>query len=472
MLTPTNLQNASSIETSAALGSRPDRNPLASGAVPGAGSQKWAVIGGGFLGMTLAVRLAQQGKTVTLFEAAPFLGGVAAPWQLGDVVWDRHYHVILSTDTRLRALLCELQLEDDVIWKKVGTGFYAGSRLHSISNVYEFLRFPPLGMVEKLRLAATILRASCIKDPRPLEKILVEPWLRKWSGAAATQKLWLPLLRAKLGESYRQTSAAFIWATIARLYGARRTGGKAEVFGYVPGGYARIIDRFKHLLSHHGVQIRLNQAVRSIASSGVGRLRIELDSSPSEAFSHAVVTTAAPLALGMCPDLSPGEKAALRAIRYQGIVCASLLLRSPLSRFYVTNIADASVPYTAVVEMSALLEGDQLGGRGLVYLPKYVPPDSQYFTLTDQQIREEFETAFAQMYQGFQRGDTLSFRVSRVKYLLPIPTLHYSASLPSTSTSVRGLYIVNSAQIVDGTLNVDETVRLAECAARDLVSCN
>ena len=94
------------------------------------------------------------------------------------------------------------------------------------------------------------------------------------------------------------------------------------------------------------------------------------------------------------------------------------------------------------------------------------------FTLTDQQIREEFEPAFAQMYPGFQRGDTLSFKVSRVKYLLPIPTLHYSASLPSTSTSVRGLYIVNSAQIVDGTLNVDETVRLAEYAARDLVSCN
>ena len=57
-------------------------------------------------------------------------------------------------------------------------------------------------------------------------------------------KVWLPLLRAKLGENYRETSAAFIWASIARMYAARRGGMKEELFGYVPGGYARIIQHF------------------------------------------------------------------------------------------------------------------------------------------------------------------------------------------------------------------------------------
>ena len=63
------------------------------------------------------------------------------------------------------------------------------------------------------------------------------------------EKIWLPLLRAKLGENYRETSAAFIWATIARMYAARRTGMKRELFGYVPGGYARIIERFAKALN-------------------------------------------------------------------------------------------------------------------------------------------------------------------------------------------------------------------------------
>ncbi|HMG32838.1 MAG TPA: FAD-dependent oxidoreductase, partial [Blastocatellia bacterium] len=41
---------------------------------------RWAVIGGGFLGMTLARRLSQQGKRVTLFESADRLGGLAGAW--------------------------------------------------------------------------------------------------------------------------------------------------------------------------------------------------------------------------------------------------------------------------------------------------------------------------------------------------------------------------------------------------------
>src|SRR5262249_48368757 len=98
--------NARSILSGAemARGSLPGDN-RARRTAAGAAAQSWAVVGGGFLGMTLALRLAQQGQSVTLFEAAPFLGGVAAPWRLGDLVWDRHYHVILSSDAHLRALL-------------------------------------------------------------------------------------------------------------------------------------------------------------------------------------------------------------------------------------------------------------------------------------------------------------------------------------------------------------------------------
>ena len=45
----------------------------------------WGIVGGGMLGMTLALRLAQQGKRVTLIEAALQVGGLASAWQLGDV---------------------------------------------------------------------------------------------------------------------------------------------------------------------------------------------------------------------------------------------------------------------------------------------------------------------------------------------------------------------------------------------------
>jgi protoporphyrinogen oxidase len=428
--------------------------------------QRWAVVGGGFLGMTLALRLAQQGKAVTIFEAATSLGGLASAWQLGDVVWDRHYHVTLSSDTHLRSLLRELGLEDGMRWAKGRTGFYVDSEFHSMSNTLEFLKFPPLGLTDKIRLGATILHASRIKDWKSLETIPVKDWLDRWSGPRVTSKIWLPLLRAKLGDSYRDTSAAFIWATIARMYAARRTGMKTELFGYVPGGYARIVEHFGQVLRQAQVEYRLGQPVRTITSTSGGEVRIELVNGRHEIFDQVVVTTAAPLAAKICTQLTDTEKGQLKHIRYQGIICASVLLKQSLSGFYITNITDSGMPFTAVIEMSALVDRSYFGDRALVYLPRYVSSDSSDFDLTDEQIRQDCLSGLERMYPHFRQEDVLCFQISRVKYLLPIPTLNYSANLPRMTTSVPGVHIVNSAHIVNGTLNVNETVQLAESAAR------
>jgi hypothetical protein len=61
--------------------------------------------------------------------------------------------------------------------------------------------------------------------------------------------------------------------------------------------------------------------------------------------------------------------------------------------------------------------------------------------------------------------------VSRVRHVFPIATLGYSRSLPPIETSVPGAYLLNSAHIVNGTLNVNETLGLVErgLAALDAV---
>jgi protoporphyrinogen oxidase len=426
----------------------------------------WAIVGGGFLGMTLALRLAKQGKRVTLFEAAPSLGGLASAWQLGDVIWDKHYHVTLFSDSFVRSLLRELGLEEQMRWAKTRTAFYAGAELHSMSNLLEFMRFPVLNVTDKIRLGATILHASRIKNARSLEGIRVKEWLEKWSGRRTTEKIWLPLLRAKLGDSHEQTSAAFIWASIARMHAARRTRSKTELFGYIPGGYARIIERFAEVLKTEQVDCELGRPVTEIIGTVDGKIEVRVQGESPQTFDEVIVTAAAPVAVRACPQLTAAEKQQWQQIRYQGIICASLLLKNSLADFYITNITDSGLPYTAVIEMSALVDKDQFRGRALVYLPKYVSADSPDFDLSDAQIQEKFLAGLERMYPAFRREDVLCFQVSRVRYLLPIPTLHYSDRLPATTTSVPGLHIVNSAHIVNGTLNVNETVQLAETTAK------
>jgi hypothetical protein len=74
------------------------------------------------------------------------------------------------------------------------------------------------------------------------------------------------------------------------------------------------------------------------------------------------------------------------------------------------------------------------------------------------------------MYPDFSREQMIAFRISRVRYVCPVPTREYSAAVPSIKTSVPGLFLVNSSQIVPGTLNVNETVQLADRAIEILLA--
>ena len=421
--------------------------------------ERWCVIGGGALGLTLAHRLAGEGREVTILEASDRLGGLADAWEIGGVHWDRHYHVTLLSDGNLRALLAELGLEDALEWRKTRTDFFTGGQFHPLNNALDYLRFPPLGLLDKMRLAGTILYASRIEDGRGLERIPVETWLLKLSGRRTYEAIWRPLLRAKLGENYRQASAAFIWAIIRRMYAARRSGLKTEMFGYVAGGYARVFERFEAVLRAKGVICNVRTPVTAVRRAE-GALLVRTPAGES-AYDRVAVTVAGPLAARMCQDISAGEKAALSNVLYQGIICPSLLLKRPLRGAYLTYIADEKIPFTAVIEMSALVDSAQFGGCSLAYLPRYVRSDDPMFEETDQSIEDRFISALTRMYPEVARPDILSVKVSRVRQVLAVATLNYSDRLPPMKMSVPGLFVVNSAHIVNGTLNVNETVKLA-----------
>jgi protoporphyrinogen oxidase len=424
---------------------------------------RWAVVGGGMLGLTLARRLAQHGQRVTVLESASEIGGLAGAWQLGDVTWDRHYHVTLLSDARLRALLAELGLEDDMRWVVTKTGFYTDGRLHSMSNTLEFLRFPPLRLLDKLRLGLTIFAASQRRNWRPLEGVLVADWLRKWSGERTFRKIWEPLLLAKLGQSYRETSAAFIWATIARMYAARRTGLKKEMFGYVRGGYARVLRQFAEVLEGQGVELCTNCRVQETMSQADGSVRLKTNNGVNR-FDRVVFTVPSHIIAAVCPQLADDERRQHQSIRYLGVVCASVLLKRPLAEYYVTNITDPGLPFTAVIEMTTLVDPAELAGKHLVYLPRYVAACDNAWQWSDDEVRERFVAALERMYPAFARDDVMAFRVSRAPHVMALPTLNYSDSLPPMTTAAPNIFAVNSAHIVKGTLNVNEVIDLAETA--------
>lgn len=411
------------------------------------------------LGLTLALRLAARGAQVEVIEAAPVLGGLTAGFRYESVTWDRFYHVIEGGDRHLLALLDELDLTAELVMRRTRTGYFDGTALYPLDNAMDFLRLPGLGLAAKLRLGLNILYGASRRDLLALEAVPAIDWLRRWSGEQALQGLWLPLLRAKLGSNASRVSAAWIAAVMQRFHGAREGVSQTERFGYVRGGYTRIIDALKARIEAAGGRIRTGCPVASV-TAGDGGLQVR-HAGGSDQFDRVVATFSSDRLPAIVPDLPASERQQHAAIDWQGVVCQSLLLRRPLGGAYLTYLLDPALPFTTVIEMSALVPTDELGGHHLVYLPRYVDARDPLFDEADEAIAARFLAGLGQVFPDLCPDDVVTSRIARARQVLALPTLHYSAGLPPLASAVPGLFVCNSARIVNASLSVEETVALA-----------
>src|SRR5262245_5209851 len=232
------------------------------------------IIGGGLMGLALADHLVGDGHHVTVYERAEQPGGLATWHDFGPFTWDRYYHVILPSDTALVQFMRRIGLGGSLRWRATCTGFYVDRAMHSLSSGLDFLRFPLLGLWSKFRLAATILYCSRIRDWKPLESVTLEEFLVRHSGRATFEKMWKPLLLAKLGENYRRVSAVFIWSYVKRLFSARDAAAQRESLGYVSGGYRAVFRRLLERIAAGGGEVRLGVEVAAVRPRAEGGIEV------------------------------------------------------------------------------------------------------------------------------------------------------------------------------------------------------
>jgi hypothetical protein len=75
----------------------------------------------------------------------------------------------------------------------------------------------------------------------------------------------------------------------------------------------------------------------------------------------------------------------------------------------------------------------------------------------------------ARIHPQFDPDDVIAFKVSRARYVFAVSSLGRSAHVPGIHTTLPGVHVVSSAQILNGTLNVNETLDLAARGAAELL---
>lgn len=424
------------------------------------------ILGGGIAGLTAAFYLLRAGERVTVYEAQPQPGGLSTYFDFGPFHWDKFYHCIPTSDRPLLKLIDDLGLTPELRWQETKVGFFTDNALHSMSSTWDFLRFPALSLWEKFRLGLGILYASRIRDGKQLEAIPVSEWLIRVFGRGNYEKMWGPLLKCKLGACREEASAAFIWATIFRLYSTReKNASQKERMGYVRGGYRTVFLRMIREIERMGGNIQTGVSVQEIRSRPGGGLTVRSVEEVKQ-FDAIISTVPSKVLSKIAPELSEEYRQKLEAVKYLGVVCLVLVLKRRLTPFYCTNLTDEDLPFTGLIEMTNLISQEETKGRHLFYLPKYTAPGDPLFDASDEGVWNLFAPHLRRIFPDLQEQEIEGRFVFRERLVQPVPVLHYSTIVPDMETNVPRLLIANTTQIVNSTLNNNEMVKIASRAVR------
>ncbi|MDY7080576.1 MAG: NAD(P)/FAD-dependent oxidoreductase [Chloroflexota bacterium] len=420
------------------------------------------IIGAGVTGLTAAYDLTKQGHAVTVYEARPYAGGLAAGFRDERWEWylDRFYHHWFASDADVVGLIEELGSRDRLFFPRPTTSIYYQGRLYPMDSpvpalkfiplaplhrAIRVLQFTPLSLVDRLRFGLVGVYLTLTRNWRPLERITADEWMRRTVGERVYDVMWKPLLISKFGEEhYRDVNMAWMWA---RLY--KRTAS----LGYFVGGFQGFVDLLVDQVHAQGGKLRLETGVQAIHPVADDCLRLETAVGAAE--HERVIATCSPQeTLRLAPDLASDYAAKLGRLKSMGAVVLILALKHRLTDGqYWINLpkgegeGSTSFPFMGLVEHTNYIGPEYYGGDHLVYCGDYLSSEHSYFSYEKEQLLEEYLPGLIRINPDFRCDWIRASWMFTEKYAQPVPTLNHSRNIPALKTPVPGLWMANMSQV-------------------------
>ncbi len=428
-------------------------------------SQKVAVIGAGVAGLSAAYDLSRQGYHVTIFEAAPQAGGLAAGFKAPHWDWslEKFYHHWFASDRSMLGLIRELGWEKDVIFKRPYTVVYYEGKFEPLDSYVQAFKFTVshFSPVDLVRFGLVGVYLKLTSNWRALEKTTADAWMRKWVGPRIYNALWRPMLVGKFGEeNLPVVNMAWMWARIK----ARTTR-----LGSFRGGFQAFVDRLAGHVRGLGVEIRLGCPVTVIRQAPEGGFLVESDGA-GERFDSVISTSSPAFMARLVPDLPAAYSEQLRALKSMGAVVLIVALDRSLSGYYWHNLPkEAGFPFLALVEHTNFLEAEHYGGDTLIYCGDYLDPSHEYFSMDKEELLRRFLPAFKRVNPDFDPSWVRDSWLWRTAYAQPIPPVNHSRNIPPLETPLPGLYFASMSQVYPWDRGTNYAVEIGRRVARLLM---
>jgi protoporphyrinogen oxidase len=419
------------------------------------------VLGAGAMGLAAAHRALGRGHAVTVLEAAPEPGGMAAHFSLGGLSIERYYHFVCKADQPTFSLMEELGIADRMRWRPTSMGYFAGNALHAWGDPVSLLRFPHLSLAGKLRYGALMFLSARRDSWDALEQVSARDWIERWCGRAVYDQLWRPLFEHKFHEHADQVSARWIWTRIRRVGRSRRSMMQEEL-GYIEGGSETLVRALVEAIGLRGGGIRLGTPATRVLTQGGRVTGVETPGGavPADAVISTVPT---PLVGRLVPDLSEAARAAYAAIANIGVVCVVLKLRRSVTRHFWVNVVHPEVPIPGIIEFSNLRPTPDWSA--VVYAPFYMPVTNPRWNRPDAAFVAETLDCIRRINPAMQPDDVLASHVGRLRHAQPVCPPGFGAVIPPVQTEIAGLQIADTCFYYPEDRGIAESVRLGQAMA-------
>lgn len=430
-------------------------------------AKKIGIIGGGYAGLTAALRLAQAGHEVTVWERGQ-LGGQAATIPLGDTRIEIFYHHLFKSDTYIQNLTRELGIDDQLMWLPSDVSYYADGRILPLNGAIDLLKLNIMPIWDRLRVGLVTLWLQRQKKWQQYEGITAHDWLVRALGNNAYEKTLGAQLKAKFGSYYDRVSMVWFWGKIWLRTTSRENPLEQEKLGYFRGSFQTFANALIEECRGAGVTFIENAQIESLQQAESGSWKV-ITAAGSEERDIVLSTTPSTIFQKLVPNLPTSYTDRLNALEYEGAIVTLLELDQKLTDTYWLNIADSDMPFTAVIEHTNFVGTEPYGGSHLVYLSKYIEQDHPYFGLSDDEIFAEYLPHLKKLNPDFQPSWIKRRWIFRERAAQPIPPLHYSQKIPDLKTPLDNLWLANTTQIYPEDRGTNYAVRLGEQVSKRIL---
>ncbi len=430
------------------------------------------VVGGGLAGITAAVELADAGRSVTLLESRPRLGGATYSFARGDLTVDTGQHVFLRCYTAYRALLRRLGTEELApLQRRLDIPVLAEDRpgiarvrrdrlpapLHLLRGVLGYRLLPWRSRLATGRAAAALRRLDLADSA--LDERTFGSWLTEQGVPVDARTGFFDLLtRAALNGTVDQVSlslAAFVFRTALLEQADAADLGIAlvplqQLHGEAAG----------RLLSELGVQVRTHTRVRSVRVKPTG-LQISTDTATLAA-AGVVLAVPHPAAARLLADVQqvPTE-------RWAGLGAVPIVNVHVHYDRQVTDLAFAAVADSEVqwfFDRTAAV-----GATGGQWLSLSVSAATDVVDTPTGRLRERVLAALARVLPATRTAAVLDVTVTRERAATFDQRPGTAALRPPARTAVPGLVLAGAWTATGWPDTMEGAVRSGSTAARQLL---